>query len=202
MAFGPLSGPLLDPISPTEAIHLIAGAKSDDPFDPESYLVNGDEIEDANGKLFGWLSSGEIAGGVETVDGQWRRLDMVWLRSHRRLIRQWRVNPDDPGGSLLSASEAKIDRLPDKITYSDDAQVEGATWFVERSDVIECRDGLVGLIGDDRLVGRMRTGVNIGTFKNIFQASMSLAKEAGGGGTLESKAQRLRRLEKTTRADA
>lgn len=129
-------------------------------------------------------------------------MDITWLRSHRRHQRNWIENIGDPSGDLLPVFIEVIDRLPDEVRNSNDVRIDGRPWFVGRAELLECRDGLCGLSGDDRLVARMRAGVVAGTYKNLLQASMALAKCADGGGVLESKAQRLRRREKTTRSDS
>lgn len=200
MAFAPLDDPPRDAISPTEAINLIAGAVSDDALDHRAYDVGIAEIDAANRKLFGWLNSRDIVGAVHAADGSWWRLDIAWLRSHRRQQRHWVENPDDRAGELLPVLVETIDNLPDEVWCPTDLRFHGRPWFVERAKVIDCKDGLSGLTGDDRLVAKMRIGVENGTYKSLHAASLDLAQVAKGAMTeLASKAQRLRNRERATR---
>ncbi len=193
------------PITPNEAVGLIAGVSISDPWQAASYCFEdgsstGPAIQAAREKIFHWLNGGDLIGAIEVREGVWRRLSLGWLRSLRRVQRNWELPADDDGKKeLIGRTELIIDELPDRVIGAGERQIEGLPWFIDEHALLECKDGLAGLAGDDRLVAQMRAGVSQAKYPNLFQASMALAKSARGGGTWENRADRLRRLERLTR---
>ncbi len=154
----PITAPLDDPISPSQAVDLIAGVTTSDALNPGAYRFSdgsstGPAIEKAWQRLFEWLNDERLVGAIELPDGKWRRLSVEWVRSFRRMQRTWRRGDRDEQDcnkppktevvdgkerpiALVEGVEVVTDRLLERVVEAGDVKVEGQTWFLDRGAVL------------------------------------------------------------------
>lgn len=193
-----------DSITPSEAVNLLAGVQSTDPWNPLAYEVADEELDKANERLFDALVAGDIAGVALTEDGSPVRVPVGWVDAHRTAIETFR----DGEWGLASL---RVVRLPDTIEprrgQKVPDQVLGRPWFVARALVERLANAETAAAceptpsrmqrgfarADEPLVKRMHELFETGQQPSLRAAARWLASEAKGGGTPESKADRIYR---------